>query len=207
VPPAVPASQALVARVKKLVELGSRPMEIRASLTKEGIPPEQIQAAMAAASQMVRGEQGRQVRKLWGWLAVVAVVLPLAIWGAVRLASPLAARREDLAEAIRSTLVPNAASSMGMTTPVVQQLEGGPAGTCPGTPAEAAALFGGRAETWSRGSNGWIRIDTSGEDATIYVPAGMLAMYFKVTDQLLIPVEVEGPATLSGAPGLAISCP
>jgi hypothetical protein len=95
---------------------------------------------------------------------------------------------------------------------VVQHLSdppGASSGTpipCPATPAQAAALFGGKPETWSKGPNGWIRIDTSGADATIHIPYGMIGAYFRVGEQLVL-VEVPGPALLSQAPSLAISCP
>ncbi len=210
--PASPALDDLTARVQKLVDLGSSPMEVRASVAGSGLSREQVEQAMRSASQAAGKERRHQERKLWGWLALLALLLPLLIWGGIRLGETLAGKQEEFIAALRSTLAPGMIQAAGMTTPVVKQLDdppGAASGTavpCPATPAQAAGLFGGRAETWSSGPNGWIRVDTSGEDATIYVPYGMVGAYFRVGDQLVL-VEVQGPATLSQAPAVAISCP
>ena len=208
----VPASNEKVARVKKLLDLGSTPMEVRASLAREGVPAEQIQAALTAANQMIRGQQARQVRKMWGWLVLAAVLLALVLWGGLRLQRAIAGRQAEMAAALKSTLMPNLVQALGVTTPVVQQLPDPPSASsgtpipCPATPEQAASLFGGRASSWSKGPNGWIRIDSSGENATIHIPYGMLAAYFKVGNPMEL-VEVQGPAVLSQVPSLAVSCP
>lgn len=205
---AVPAAEDLQARAQKLVELGSTPMQVRASLANAGVAPEQVEATLQAAGQAARRATTRQERKLWAWLALVAALLVLGVWGGLR----LAAMREPLMNALRSTLAPDLARAAGMTTPIVRQLpvpdeaEAATPVPCPVTPEGAAALFGGDSQSWSKGSNGWIRIDAGGADVIIYVPYGMVAAYFRVGEQLTL-VEVPGPATLSQTPGLAISCP
>jgi hypothetical protein len=210
--PAAPTIDDLTARVKKLVDLGSTPMEVRASLAQSGAAPEQVERALRAAGQMVQREQKQQGRKLWGRLAAAAVLVAGIVWGGLLLAGSLAAQRDEFAASLRSTLMPGVAQAAGLTTPVVQRLQSPPGASdgtpvpCPTSPAAAAELFGGQAETWSPGPNGWIRIDASGEEVTIRVPYGMLAMYFRVGEQL-VPVEVPGPAAISQAPALAISCP
>lgn len=173
------------------------------SASQTGIP-----VPAADDFQAARRATTRQERKLWAWLALTAALLVLGVWGGLR----LAAMRDPLMNALRSTLAPDLARAAGMTTPVVRQLpipDEEKAATlipCPVTPEGAAALFGGKPQSWSKGSNGWIRIDASGADVTIYVPYGMLAAYFRVGEQLTL-VEVPGPATIGQTPGLAISCP
>jgi hypothetical protein len=210
--PGVAVPKGLVVRVKKLLDTGSTPMELRAALGKDGLSPAEIQAAIESADQIRRRDHEGQARKLWGRLALAAILLSLAVWGGFRLASSLASRQDEFMNVLRSTLAPNLAHSVGMTTPVVHRLPDPPGASrgtpvpCPQTPQDAADLFGGPAETWSKGPNGWVRMDTSGVDVTIHVPYGMLAMYFKVSNQL-VAVEVPGPATLNQIPSMAISCP
>jgi hypothetical protein len=113
------------------------------------------------------------------------------------------------------TLVPPGARLVN-PTPVVRPVDGGDqalsgegaasASLCPGTPEDAARLFGGEADAWQPGGDagGWIMVSVT-ELATVRVPAGMTAAYLTIGETLSMN-EVPGPAVIEGIAMVAISC-
>ena len=104
-----------------------------------------------------------------------------------------------------ATLVPNAITAINVPTPSVDPK--GPAGApCPATSAQASALFGGPAGSWSfnHQEQGWILI-LAGAPTSIRVPAGMSAGYL-VIGKTLEMRTTQGPATVNNVNFIAVSC-
>ena len=219
-PPALDAT-AIGIRIKQLRALGNSPKEIRTTLTQAEKDPERVQAILGIIDQMDRYEQARQGNKLaWslGILMVVVILLVGAgyIWQTnfLNQNQPSGAGGTPGAPA-QPTQAPNIAIKLlNLNTPVVNYgaVPPGASNTtatgCPRTAQQAADAFGGKPADWyyPPSSNGWVMAHAGGASANIFVPKGMKAAYLQLSNRLNL-IEVNGPATLSDAYYVAISCP
>ena len=108
---------------------------------------------------------------------------------------------------VRYGAVPTGASGNG-AGPGTSSGKGAGASACPRSAQQAADLFGGRPADWyyPTGSNGWVMARAGGASVTISIPKGMKAAYLQLSNKLDL-IEVQGPASLSDAYYVAISCP
>jgi hypothetical protein len=90
------------------------------------------------------------------------------------------------------------------------QVEGGDASlsgssSCPTTPAQAAELFGGSENVWTKESSydAWVMANT-GLPVSLYVPARMVAGYMDLTSMKMI--SVDGPVTIRNVNFAVITC-
>ena len=223
-PPAAPSkpapapleSDAIGIRIKQLRALGNSSKEIRATLTQAENDPERVKAILRIITRMERQEQTRQSKKLFWWLGILAalVIILVAAGYVLQVKTQNQSQANAAGPTIQSTQPPNPlAQLLKLKTPVVNYNAAPPAAPtasasgCPRNALEAASLFGGQPDDWyyPPSSHGWVMARTT-SSTNIFVPKGMKAAYLLLSDKLN-QVEVQGPATLSGAYYAAISCP
>jgi hypothetical protein len=215
-PPALDAS-AIGIRIKKLQALGNSPNEIRTVLTQAEKDPERIRAILATIARIEHQEQARQSTKLVWALGILMVVVILLVGAGIIFKDRLLNQVQPVASG--PTLAPTQAVNqavklLNLNTPVVKVGAVPPgassarASTCPRTAQDAANLFGGKPADWyyPPSSNGWVMAKAGGTSASVFVPKGMKAAYLQLSNRLNL-IEVNGPATLSDAYYVAISCP
>ena len=215
--PPAPDAATIGIRVKQLRALGNSPKEIRATLTQPEKDPQRVQAILGIIARMEHQEQARQGKKLLWSLGILGVVVILLVGAGYLLQASFLNQNQSTSGAA-GTLQATQPSDLAvkllkLNTPVVNYGAVPPGGAkastsvCPRTAQEAADLFGGQPADWyyPPGSHGWVMART-GASANIYVPGGMKAAYLQLSNRLQL-VEVQGPATLSDAYYVAISCP
>jgi len=223
--PALDAA-AIGIRIKQLRALGNSPQEIRATLTKAEKDPERRRAILGIITQMEQQEQARQNNKLVWSLGILMVIVILLVGAGIifkdRFVSqnqPVATSVAGAAPVVNATpppaLMPNqAVKALNLNTPVVKYgaiptgASSASAKACPRSAQDAANLFGGKPADWyyPPSSNGWVMAHAGGSSADIFVPKGMKAAYLQLSDRLNL-IEVIGPATMTNAYYVAISCP
>ncbi len=104
-----------------------------------------------------------------------------------------------------ATLVPSAITAINVPTPNVDP-KGPPSAPCPATSAQASALFGGPAGSWSfnHQEQGWILI-LADRPTSIRIPDGMSGGYLVIGDRLEMRTA-QGPATVNNVNFIAVSC-
>jgi hypothetical protein len=70
--------EAIIARARKLADLGNRPERIRSILERSGATPEQVQTALQAAAQVQREKKTGLGAGVWIVLGIVFVIVVLA---------------------------------------------------------------------------------------------------------------------------------
>ena len=195
--------------------MGNSPKEIRASLTRAEKDPERIQAILAIIARLDRQEQTRQGKKLRRVIGILGLLALLLVGAGFVYQKNLQTKPAQAGLNLQNTQAPNlAVKILNLNTPLVKYgaappgISTGDAGTCPHTAGQAASLFGGQPSDWVSppNSSGWIMI-RKGKPADIYVPKGMKAAYLQLGSTSMQLVDVDGPATLSNAYYIAVSCP
>jgi hypothetical protein len=104
-----------------------------------------------------------------------------------------------------ATLVPSGITVINVPTPSVDP-KGPPSAPCPTTSAQASALFGGPAGSWSfsHEEQGWIFI-LADKPTSIRIPDGMSAGYLVIGESLEMRSTL-GPATVNNVNFIAVSC-
>lgn len=104
-----------------------------------------------------------------------------------------------------ATLVPSGITVLNVPTPSVES-KGPPSAPCPTTSAQASALFGGPAGSWSfsHQEQGWILI-LADKPTSIRIPDGMSAGYLVIGETLEMRSAL-GPATVNNVNFIAVSC-
>jgi hypothetical protein len=95
---------------------------------------------------------------------------------------------------------------MNLPDTTVEKNKGPAKAACPGTPENAAKLFGGDPSLWARDMNqfpSWQMIN-AGDSITVKVPDGMTAGY--VDNESYQMQSVHGPATIHNVNFLVITC-
>jgi hypothetical protein len=224
-PPAAPSkptsapldADAIGIRIKQLRALGNSSKEIRTTLTQAETDLERVKAILGILNRMECQEQSRQSKKLFWSLGILAalVIILVAASHILQVRTQEQSQANAAGPTIQSTQPPNPlAQLLKLNTPVVNYNAAAPpvaystlTGGCPRTAQEAADLFGGQPADWyyPPGSHGWVLARTA-SSTNIFVPKGMKAAYLLLSDKLNL-IEVQGPASLSGAYYAAISCP
>jgi hypothetical protein len=210
-------TDAIGIRIKQLRALGNSSKEISTTLTQAETDPERVKAILGILYRMERQEQTRQSKKLFWSLGILAalVILLVAAGYVLQIKTQNQAQANAAGPAGQKTPPPNPlAQLLKLNTPVVNYNAVAPpvadttlTSGCPRTAQEAADLFGGQPADWyyPPGSHGWVLARTA-SSTNIFVPKGMKAAYLLLSDKLNL-IEVQGPASLSGAYYAAISCP
>lgn len=223
-PPAAPSkpaptpldADAIGIRIKQLRALGNSPKEIRTTLTQAENDPNRVKAILGFITRMERQEQTRQSKKLFWSLGILAalVIILVAAGYVLQIKTQNQTQANAVGSTIQNTQAPNpVAQLLKLNTPVVNYNAAPPVAYttltsgCPRSAQEAASLFGGQPADWyyPPTSHGWVMARTT-SSTNIFIPKGMKAAYLLLSDKLNL-IEVQGPATLSGAYYAAISCP
>ena len=206
-------------RMLGLHRLGNQPKVIELTLIQAGATPQQTQNAALKLKNLSSLEVKQQNLRLW-IIASVTIVLLLTMFAAswVFVNSQINA---TLSQNYRQPVASNPAQTplqlinslpeslkpefLKGPTPYVEKVGPQPA-DCPAQAQDAAALFGGIANTWKRGSQprSWQMINAVGKPVTISIPAGMYAGF--INNRTFLFTAADGPATIYNVNFLVISC-
>jgi DNA-directed RNA polymerase subunit RPC12/RpoP len=203
----------IVSSIDQLLALGNSLEQAQSTLTDFEKDPQRIQTVIGIITQMEQQEQTRQRKRTLLSLGVLLFMIIILVAAGFILRKDFLNQNQPGAGNPASQ--PNLADKiLHVNTPVVNygavqpDATVGSVITCPRTAQQAAALFGGQPADWfhASGSNAWIMASAGGISNNIRVPIGMKAAYLKLSNNLNL-IEVNGPATLSNANYIAISCP
>jgi len=214
--PAPLDAEAIGIRIKQLRALGNSSKEIRTTLTQAENDPERVKVILGIITRVERQEQTLQSKKLFWSLGILAalVIVLVAVGYMLQIKTQNQTQANAAGPTIQNTQPPNPmAQLLKLNTPVVNYNAAPPVAYttltsgCPRNAQEAADLFGGQPADWyyPPSSHGWVMARTT-SSTNIFVPKGMKAAYLLLSDKLNL-IEVQGPASLSGAYYAAISCP
>jgi ribosomal protein S27AE len=208
-------------RAKELKRLGNTDQEVRSVLQRSsGLTPEQV---VEVLSKLEKPEEKRRSYRILIIFLIIALVLfaLFALWflnrqkmegttpAGTQQAFSLAGKIVDpktLPEPLQ-TLMPNGIQIVN-EDPVAEPSDETtiPAASCPTSKSDAAALFGGPANDWSRDANsgGWTLL-TKNQGVQIRIPANMTGGYlvFEKGPEMR---GVTGPAFVKNIYMVSISC-
>jgi hypothetical protein len=202
----------LLARAKGLLALGNSPLQIQVALVQSGVAPELVEGVIDEIRRLARQQRDRQVQNAWRVMALGMLILVLVVGAGFMFSfrSKLFPSSATATPTQKPTPTGLAGYLMSLPTPIVQTAPTSGADStpapCPGSPAEAAALFGGQASDWSYkpDADGWVM--TSLTSQTLHVPPGMLAGYLQFGEGGADMNQVDGPATIQNVNFAAITC-
>ncbi len=109
----------------------------------------------------------------------------------------------DLPAPLRALIPQGARLVKPLDVVIKNETPTGATSRCPSTTGEAARLFGGDMQSWTKSDNGWYLITT--QPVTIRVPEGMYGGYFVFVHQPEMS-NVIGPVVMENVNFVAISC-
>lgn len=191
-------------RAVAMLRLGNKPKMVETILLQAGATPEQAERAFQhLKSLQVQAEQRQSGKFIW--IVAIALVLILAVSAGLYFSGWFDARRQDAIIA-RST-----PSEQLLLKQVQERLPdsviyrtGPGAAECPGSPADAARLFGGSTEHWERANPYTWQLTSVDRMVTVMVPDGMTVAYFK--NPTLEFVNGYGPLTITNVNMAMITC-
>lgn len=208
-------------RMLSLYQLGNTPKMVELILMQAGATREQAEAAFARLKRRSEQDTRNQIRKFWVFGGIVAFLAILLIGGWAYTMNRI---NTELQQGITNPVVQSQSSSplqmLNALPDAIKPafLKSGPLqvdqGTvhlgattrCPGSPSDAAALFGGDASMWARPQqidNAWQMVST-GSPITLNLPSGMTAGL--IDNKTFQFTSVPGPATIHNVNFVAIMC-
>ncbi len=191
----------------ELQRLGNSYEMIRALLLQVGATPRQADGAVGRLQRSAEKEKKKRSCFMWAMAAVAVLVLAViggVLWFTSRTPAPETLEDSD---ALFSQFDPAEVVTdlVGIPTPQVVYNSGPGDARCPASAAQAAELFGGQEDAWSkeRGYDAWVLVNV-GPPVTIRVPANMVAGYMKMDSMDML--SVQGPATLHNINFIVVSC-
>lgn len=219
-------------RVKKLARLGNPPEKIRAILSRQpgiDIDMGQVDAVLATYQKQNKGSATWSL-VLGGLVVVLAIVViavlllqsappanlasqanpdnPAALQPGTKATADSPYLDPALLPAPLRTLIPSGMAILKPTPVVVHSLDANtqPTIKCPVSPGQAADVFGGEMEEWTKsdaGGAGWYIIST--QSRTIHLPKNMTGGYFEFINSPSMN-SVVGPAVIENVFFMSISC-
>ena len=224
------SNEELLDRARKLIALGNSPAKVRSIFDEAKFPIEQVETVMAGIVAADRKQRESASRGMWmmGSAAGLALLVFIGL-GAYIIRSPQFQRPTNTPAPTRppfsidpakilapfisgganpgsAPLPQNVLPNSGAPTAAAQQGSGPAASKCPTSPAEAAALFGGKANEWkpAEGFQGsWVFISPTA--TTIRIPAKMTGGYVRGGSTIDM-IAVNGPATLTNVNFATVTC-
>jgi hypothetical protein len=225
------SNEELSDRARKLIALGNSPAKVRSIFEEAKFSSEQVEAVMKGIELAERKRRESASRGMWmmGSAAGLALLVFIGL-GVYIIRSPQFQRptatpaptRPPLSIDPAKILAPfvsggganpgsaplpqNVLPNSGAPTAAAQQGSGPAASKCPTSPAEAAALFGGKANEWKPSDQfpgSWIFITTTA--TSIRIPAKMVGGYVRGGTTLDM-ISVNGPATLTNVNFATVTC-
>lgn len=194
----------------ELQRLGNSFEKIEMLLFQAGATPQQVAGALQRLKQSKAKTSRRRGCMFWG-MGIVAVSILLLIAGVLWLTSrPVTPDIEGQPTTIVDSLLPafdpGEIVSEFVNIPTPHVVKSGPGvSRCPANAQQAAELFGGEEEYWTKesGFNAWAMVSTSAP-ITVRVPENMYAGYMKLDSMGMI--SVQGPATIQNLNFVIITC-
>ena len=212
------SDEEVLSRATSLHRMGNKPKMVEFILIQAGAAPEQAQAAFARLKQKSEQDAENLARKfrlaggivLFLALAYIASRLLTPILISVQLtqglANPAGTVNQSNVFLQLFDIVPDAIKPGFLIPASAQVMYTGPARSkCPFTLSDAAGVFGGQADHWTRisQSNGWQMMNADAS-ATIRVPEGMHAAFMNNRTGAFS--TIDGPATIRNINYVAILC-
>ena len=197
-------TESLLEQARRLLQLGNSRDKVQATLEGvRGVTEEQVAQVMAALPRL----ENRRSGLFWFGLSVVSIlVIAIAVvigLGLAQRQSQRAPSESNLPAGVR-VLLSSGSAIMDIPPVNVWRLESTGSVTCPTQPANAARMFGGESNMYSRLKAGWTFL--SAKPHNILVPQGMRAEYLLVGKEPRMS-PVYGPVRLENAIYVDIYCP
>ena len=221
-------NEELLDRARKLIALGNSPAKVRSIFEEGKFPSEQIETVMKGIEVADRKQRQSASRSIWMFSSVGGLALLVFIGLSIYIIrSPQFQRPTNTPAPTRppfsidpakilapfisggagaAPLPQNVLPNSGAPTAAAQQGSGPAASKCPASPAEAAALFGGKANEWkpAEGFKGsWVFISPTA--TSIRIPAKMTGGYVRGGSTIDM-IAVNGPATLTNVNFATVTC-
>ena len=223
------SNEELSDRARKLITLGNSPSKVRLIFEEAKFPSKQIETVMKEIEAVDRRQRESASRGMWMMSSAAGLALLIFIGlGIYIVRSPQFQRPTNTPAPTRppfsidpakilapfvsgsgagsAPLPQNVLPNSGAPTAAAQQGSGPAASKCPTSPAEAAALFGGKANEWKPSDQfpgSWIFISTTA--TSIRIPAKMTGGYVRGGSTIDM-IAVNGPATLTNVNFATVTC-
>lgn len=224
------SNEELLDRARKLIALGNSPVKVRLIFEEGKFPLEQINVVMKEIEGVDRRQRQSASRGMWmmGSAAGLALLIfiglgiyivrspqfqrptatpaptrpPISIDPAKILAPFISGGANPGSAPLPQNVLPNS----GAPTAAAQPGSGPAASKCPTSPAEAAALFGGKANEWKPAEQfqgSWVFISPTA--TTIRIPTKMTGGYVRGGSTIDM-IAVNGPTTLTNVNFATVTC-
>jgi hypothetical protein len=205
--PPAPEIKSVRTRAKDLYALGNRPEQIKQILSRDPILDKaEIQAEVDILSGIDGARKHRQRTILWVSIVIELVVI-LVCGALISVWRPLVGvLGGDPGKQFVATLSANQTIAPLIGTPVVRREteSSAPHPSCPQTKVQAAALFGGPADSWISDikDGSWFLVSRT--PVNLHVPGGMSVI---VVDRSSAGLDaVPGPASIDNVKSVTILC-
>ena len=212
------SDEEVLSRATSLYRMGNKPKMVEFILIQAGATPEQAQAAFARLKQK-SGQDAKKLERTFRLaggiilLVVVAFIAGRALTPGLisiqlkqGLASPAGTVNQSNVFLLLLDNLPDAIKPGFLKPASAQVVYTGPARSkCPFTLSDAAGVFGGQVDRWTRisPSNGWQMMNADAS-STIRVPEGMLTTFMDNRTGAFS--TIDGPVTISNVNYVAILC-
>ncbi len=205
--PRAPEIKDVRTRARDLYALGNRPEQIKDILSRDPLLDKgEIQAEVDTLSGIDGAKKHRQRTILWASIFVELIAI-LVCGAIISVWRPLVGvLGGDPGKQFVATLSANQTIAPLIGTPVVRRETEGPAPrpSCPQTQEQAAALFGGPADSWISDINDGSWFLVTGTPVYVHVPGGMSVIMVNIGNAGLD--SVPGPVSIDNVKSVTILC-